>query len=115
MTLADKAPHISEELIEAVWQKATIIPNNNPNEFRQDYAGAWIRRDEYGKASPYGWEIDHLLPLSKGGSDDIENLLPLQHQNYTRKCDNYPRWSTAVSADGINNVEFVRNWYVEQG
>lgn len=114
MTLASEQAHIPEDLIEAVWQKATIIPNNNPNEFRQDYAGAWIRRDEYGKASPYGWEIDHLLPLSKGGSDDIENLLPLQHQNYKRKGDNHPRWSTAVSAEGSDNVDFIRNWYVAQ-
>ena len=111
---ADKR-HITEELIEAVWQKAQVVPDNNPNEFRQDYAGAWIRREDYGKSSNYGWDIDHIRPKSKGGTDGIENLIPVQHQNNCRKADDYPNWQTAVSSDGIQNVDFVRNWYVEQG
>lgn len=103
----------AEEIIEAVWQKAEVIPDNNPNEFRQDYAGAWIRREDYGKNTIYGWAIDHIRPKSMGGSDEIENLVPLQHQNNCSKADHYPRWQTQVSAEGIQNVESIRNWYVE--
>lgn len=113
--MAKPKGHFSEELIEAVWQKAQVIPNNNPNEFRQDYAGAWIRREDFGKGTPYGWEIDHIRPKSMGGTDDISNLIPLQYQNNCRKANQYPRWQTGISSDGINNVEMVRNWYIEQG
>ena len=113
--MPSQRPHITEELIEAVWQKAQVIPDNNPNEFRQDYAGAWIRRDDYGKNTIYGWTIDHICPRSKGGTDEIGNLVPLQHQNSFMKADHYPPWQTAVSSDGILNVEIVRNWYVKQG
>ena len=67
----------SAEEIEQVWEKALPQPRNNPDLFRKDYAGAWIRKDAYGEESEYGWEIDHVLPLSKGGTHDISNLLPL--------------------------------------
>lgn len=47
-----------EKEIDAVWEKAAKQPNNNPDVFRKDYAGAWIRREDYGKRNmPYGWEI----------------------------------------------------------
>ena len=55
----------TEAEIDAVWNKAKIVPNNNPDVFRQDSAGAWIKRDSYGDTdSEYGWEIDHIKPRS---------------------------------------------------
>ncbi|MDE7347567.1 MAG: HNH endonuclease [Muribaculaceae bacterium] len=104
---------ISDELIDAVWQKATVIPNNNPSVFRQDYAGAWIRRDEFGKSSTYGWQIDHIVPVSMDGTDDIDNLVPLHYINNLMRANRYPRWQTEVSADGDSNAKVIRNWYVE--
>lgn len=101
------------EQIEAVWQKAQIIPDNNPNIFRQDYAGAWIRRDQFGKTTDYGWVIDHVVPRSKGGTDSLENLLPLHYLNNIKKGDSYPQWQTGVVADGIKNVESIRDWTIK--
>ena len=104
--------NLTEKEIEEVWQKANIIPNNNPNVYRQDYAGAWIRRDQYGIQSEYGWEVDHIRPLSLDGTYEMSNMLPLQHQNNAKKGDNYPCWQTEVSAEGYRNVKSIRNWYV---
>lgn len=65
----------TEEQIETVWCKAIVQSNNNPDVFRQDYAGAWIKRNDYGnRDSEYGWEIDHLKPVEKGGTDEEQNL-----------------------------------------
>ena len=104
----------TEEQIEKVWQKAKIMPNNNPDVFRQDYAGAWIKRDQYGRRdTTYGWEIDHNKPLSQGGTDEIENLLPLHWRNNQSKGDNYPRWTFVLSSEENRNVEKISNWHVE--
>lgn len=105
----------SEEIIEQVWQKAKIISNNNPDLFRQDYAGAWIKRDQYGKReTKYGWEIDHCQPVSKGGTDLIDNLYPLHWQNNQKKANDYPQWKTILTSDGVQNIEQEKNWYIQQ-
>lgn len=77
--------NFTDEIINRVWQRATPVANNDPNIWRKDYAGAWIRRDHYGKESKYGWEIDHLRPVSLGGTDVLDNLYPLHWQNNRKK------------------------------
>lgn len=103
-----------ENIIEQVWQKATPVENNDPNIYRKDYAGAWIRRDQYGKQTEYGWEIDHLKPISLGGTDNILNLYPLQWNNKLSKSNDYPDWFTAKSAQGVHNVNKTQAWTVNR-
>lgn len=91
----------SDEIIQKVWEKARIVPNNDSNKWRKDECGAWIARDEYGnRNSQYGWEIDHISP---GGSDSVSNLRPLQWQNNVDKRDG--RLKCNITASGTRNVE----------
>jgi len=77
--------------ISAVWGKAKQDPGYTI--YRKDACGATIQRDEYGKISAYGWEIDHMKPVAKGGTDDLANLQPLHWENNRHKGDDYPNWS----------------------
>ena len=72
--------------IAAVWSKARTIPGYSP-ELRTDACGALIRHSEYGQLGEYGWEIDHILPVSKNGPDDLFNLQPLHWVNNRAKGD----------------------------
>ncbi|MCW1888209.1 MAG: HNH endonuclease [Candidatus Moranbacteria bacterium] len=74
--------------ISLVWNKATIVPGNDPNVFRKDRFGAWIQYSAYGNRDhEYGWEIDHIIPVAAGGLDDLSNLQPLHWQVNCKKSD----------------------------
>lgn len=74
----------SEEIVEAVWQKARAMGTSAI--LRLDAWGWTIVRQDYGNLrSRYGWEIDHIIPVSEGGDDDLTNLQPLQWENNRRK------------------------------
>ena len=68
----------NNELIDKVWSKAKKIRGEDPRKVRQDPYGNRIRKDRFGKRSPQGWEIDHIMPKSKGGSDHLRNLQAMQ-------------------------------------
>ena len=88
-----------ENTINAVWQKGTIVFGYDSNTIRKDSCGAFIKRNDYGNTnSSFGWEIDHIKPVAKNGTDDLINLQPLQWENNRHKSDNYPQWSCAIKA-----------------
>jgi 5-methylcytosine-specific restriction endonuclease McrA len=79
--------------IKAVWSKGRVIDGYDAALWRRDLTGHAMKFTDYGDTnSTFGWEVDHIKPVARGGSDDITNLQPLYWENNRRKGDSYP-WS----------------------
>lgn len=83
----------SDATIEAVWQKGTL--EQGLSGFRKDTCNASMQRSKHGETVQWGWEIDHIKPVSKGGADDLSNLQPLQWENNRHKGDD-TNWTCKI-------------------
>ncbi len=73
------------QMVDIVWRKGAVVQGDNRTNRRMDVCGSMIERDQYGKETQTGWEIDHVVPKARGGGDDLANLQPLQWENNVRK------------------------------
>jgi hypothetical protein len=102
----------SNDIIWKVWARGEIFAGNDPVFWRKDQCGAWIYRGHYGrKDSEYGWVIDIIKPLSKGGTNDISNLRPMQWDNIARKPDG--SIECHMTSAGVHNDKPHENKIIE--
>lgn len=69
---------------EKAWNNAKKVPGKDPTKYRQDPYGNTMYKLSYGKCSSMGWEVDHIKPKSRGGSDSTRNLQALN--SFVNKC-----------------------------
>ena len=87
-SIDSKGKNFDQAIIDKVWEMGKIIDGVNPVYIRRDICGTSIAKGDYGKQERYGWEIDHIKPVAKGGTDEISNLQPLFWENNRKKGDN---------------------------
>ena len=73
------------EKLQEIWEKGRPIPNYSPDVYRHDVCGAPMMWSEYGKQTKHGWTVDHITPVSRGGTDELSNLRPLQWENNAKR------------------------------
>ena len=68
-----------EDLKRACWARTSPVSGQmNSWEFRKDCLGNLVRYADFGnRHSPFGWELEHIVPSRLGGSTDPTNLQAL--------------------------------------
>lgn len=97
----------SDQDIKRIWdERGIIVEGYDKNLYRKDAAGAWIAFHSYGNPeSVFGWDVDRIWPISKGGDDNPQNLRPLHYKNLESKKDDYPVYMIKLKAVGDHNEE----------
>ena len=96
---------VTEELKKKLWNKAREADGYDSQEVRLDACNAFMIYDDYGKQSLYGWQIDHVCPISmleelgytEEQINNEQNLRAMHWRNNLSKSDDYPSY-TAVPA-----------------
>jgi 5-methylcytosine-specific restriction endonuclease McrA len=63
--------------INKAWGNAAKLRGKDPDLYRQDSYGNPMYRHSHGKSSEMGWDVDHITPQSRGGSNATRNLQAL--------------------------------------
>ena len=80
-------PYSTNPRAQFAWKKARRVKGKNPNLYRRDSNGNVIYKPAYGRNSSMGWQVDHIRPKSKGGTDAGRNLQALQTGANKRKSN----------------------------
>lgn len=67
----------TQEQKDKAWKSADKIRGEDPDLYRRDPYGNTMYRHSYGKSSGMGWEVDHIVPVGRGGSNATRNLQAL--------------------------------------
>ncbi len=78
-----------QEKKDQVWEKGKKVRGKDPDLYRRDKLGNEMYKPSYGKTSEKGWNIDHSKPQSKGGTDHLNNLQPMNSKANSSKNDKY--------------------------
>jgi hypothetical protein len=96
----------TEEIIQKVWEKGIVVPNNDPKHVRQDECGAWISRSDYGRHQfAFGWEINYIHSPTQKDGQAISNLRPMQWQNNLHKREGDT--VCVIKAVGVKNCDIA--------
>lgn len=75
--------------LKKIWNKGGRIKGKDPELYRKDIYGNTMFKPSYGQSGGMGWNVDHAKPQSKGGTNNISNLQPMNTVANTKKGNKY--------------------------
>lgn len=79
--------YTNKELL-LIWQKGRVVVGRDAMKVKKDDYGDLMLFEHYGdRESLYGWEVDHIIAKANGGTDNFNNLRPLNWKNNSEKSD----------------------------
>ena len=106
--------NFSMEIINLVWDKGIVVDGYDKSKYRKDNCGAWMQKSKLNTQETFGWEIDNVYPVTKGGDDALVNLRPMHWQNKRSKNDAYPSYQCVIKAKESLNVASEETCIVNQ-
>ena len=77
-----------------------------------DYAGRLMKKSACGNPrSQFFPTIDHIRPLSKGGSDILENIIICHRDTNEEKANSFPHWKANRTRYLAIRIRGTRNEY----
>ncbi|WP_027121523.1 HNH endonuclease domain-containing protein [Mycoplasma leonicaptivi] len=67
----------------------------------RDYTRYEIHFDQYGTETEFGWDVDHIIPLSRNGSGRKTNLVICHHLTNNEKENKTSWWATLENGDEV--------------
>ncbi len=81
-----------EDLKRAAWARTSPVSGQlNAWEFRKDCLGNLVRYSDFGnRHSPFGWELDYIVPSRVGVTTDPDNLQALHWKATAARSETVP-------------------------
>lgn len=98
----------TEVVKRAAWAKAKKVKGKDPKRYRKDRFGNCMFWGSHGRKSPMGWEIDHWVPLSKGGKDTPRN------RNAMNTCANRKKGDHRPTTETFKNMWRAKKLYFDK-
>ncbi len=98
----------SRKQIDEAWERSQQVEGYDPKVCRKDPCGAWIKYDQYGEQSEYGWNIDHIMPktlFELSRYEFSENRRAMHWENNNKKSDDFPIYTGIITSDGNHNIQ----------
>jgi hypothetical protein len=110
LSLPDQDPDgaragVLASLIDAAWEHGRVMPEADASIWRQDACGAWMRREQIGRQTEFGWKIRSLSTSAEQTPDDLR---PFHWRNDFEMASGHPRCAVTSDHSGMPGEEQLR-------
>lgn len=84
----------------------------------RDISGRLISKTQFNTTHEHSWNIDHILPMSMGGTDILENIIPVHKKTNEEKAASFPTFWANNNNVQIKSIslrkgnKYVKSWEI---